>query len=53
MRVTVNSEALDAFIRYTDDVRVRCDSEFCCSNEDHENSAQEFEDLITALEIKA
>lgn len=53
MRVTVDSEALDAFIQYADDIRVACDSEFCCSNEDHERSAGEFEDLVAALEIKA
>ena len=53
MRVTVNSEALDALIRYADDKRVSSDSEFLCSSEEHADSEKEFEDLVAALEIKA
>jgi hypothetical protein len=53
MRVTVNSEALDALIRYADDKRVSSDSEFLCSDEGHAHSEREFGDLVAALEIRA
>lgn len=49
MRTTVNSLALAALIEYADARRVQSDSEFLCSDKEHEASQREFDGLLAAL----
>jgi len=50
MRISVDKEALDAFIGYVNTIRAARDSEFCCSIAEHAESDKEFEQLIAALQ---
>ena len=48
-RVTVNKSALEAFIAYADETRIRCDSQFLCSVAEGDASDAEFGALVDAL----
>jgi hypothetical protein len=50
-RVSVNREALDAFISEADAYRSQCDGEFCVGRAEFEASDAEFTALVAALDI--
>lgn len=51
--VTVNKDALDAFVDYAQGLRDRVTDEFCCGYEEAQRAQKEFDKHVKALSVKS